>query len=49
MLFPFFLVGAAQPRFERSLVWLAVLNILLPAAYLCCADPVRVPLTSIFH
>jgi len=49
MLFPFFLVGAAEPRLRRVLVWLAVLNPLLPAAYLCCANPVRVPLTSIFH
>ena len=49
MLFPLFLVGAAEPRLQRGLVWMAVLNVLLPAAYLCCADPVRVPLTSVLH
>lgn len=46
MLLPFFLVGASEPSLQRGMIGLAAINPLLPAAYLCCADPVTVPLTS---
>ena len=46
MVFPFFLAGASAPRLQRALVWLAILNPFLPAAYLITPAAIKVPLTS---
>jgi hypothetical protein len=47
MMLPFLLFGAQAKWAGRVLVGLAVINLLLPAAYVWCGTPVTVPLTSI--
>jgi hypothetical protein len=48
MLLPFIVLGVQAKWAGRLLVGLAVINLLLPAAYVWCGTPVTVPLTSIF-
>ncbi|MES1167826.1 MAG: hypothetical protein ABUL61_01515, partial [Oleiharenicola lentus] len=47
MLLPFLVLGVQAKWAGRLLVVLAVINLLLPAAYVWCGAPVTVPLTSI--
>lgn len=47
MLLPLMLAGLPHPGLRRALPWLALANLLLPAAYVWCGIPVTVPLTSI--
>lgn len=47
MLLPLLLLGSPAPVTSRWLPWLALANLLLPAAYVWCGQPVTVPLTSI--
>lgn len=47
MLLPFLLIGVQAKWAGRLLIGLAVINLLLPAAYVWCGSPVTVPLTSI--
>ncbi|HEY8993950.1 MAG TPA: hypothetical protein VIM71_04770 [Lacunisphaera sp.] len=48
MILPFMVVGLQWNAANRLLPWLALLNLLLPAAYVWCGHPVTVPMTSIF-
>jgi hypothetical protein len=47
MLLPFFVYGVRMEWSRRFIVWLAALNLLLPAAYVWCGKPVTVPLSSL--
>ncbi len=47
MLLPFLVLGVQAKWAGRVLVALAVVNLLLPAAYVWCGSPVTVPLTSL--
>lgn len=47
MILPFMILSLQWSPANRLLPWLALLNLLLPAAYVWCGHPVTVPLTSI--
>lgn len=47
MLLPLMLAGLPNPELRRALPWLALANLLLPAAYVWCGIPVTVPLTTV--
>ena len=47
MLVPLMLLGPQPHQVKRALPWLAVLNLILPAAYVWCGHPVTVPLKSV--
>jgi len=49
MVLPFLLLGLQSKLAVRWLPWLAGLNLVLPAAYVWCGNPMTVPLTSILH
>lgn len=46
MVFPFLLIGLKEPKIARFALALGLLNLLLPAAYVWCGEPVTVPLPS---